>query len=539
VVTCRPIVSDSNGAARVAPLPRATLVLWCAVPALALAVVYEIAAWRAAGTLGFPLDDAWIHAQFARNIATGHGFSYTGDRWVAGSTSPLWTLLLAAGYLVTRSILISATALGLALQILGGVLAARLVEMLTERRDLAVAGGLLVVFCPAMVWGAVSGMEVGLASVLVLAAFCCLLDPRRETGRALAAVALFAAASLARPEALVLVALCVVYVLARTRPIAQIAWRAAHIALILLAVLGPFVIFDYMTTGRPLPTTFYAKSGPGLVRAIAERNGALAERLFLKMGPEAVKQFGATLIDQFGAAAIAVPLGAAAAFAPSLRRRGAPPVVAAVLVSAYSMGLIAPQRLKPENFRYTAQLLALSAVVAAAGLSIWPIRAAVARTAIVAMLIVLVGRQTAQGASLYATSVRNIEQLQVTLGKWMHQWLPPDARVAVNDIGAVAFFSRREIVDLEGLVSPEALAYPRAERGIGFATATRPDYVAIFPFWYPDLSKRTDLFQEVHRISISGNLVSAGDTIVVYRTPWTRAPLNVQPLPARRHRWPE
>ena len=66
-------------------LSRRALLLWCAIPAVVVALGYEIAAWRAAGTIGFLLDDAWIHAQFARNIATGHGFSYTGDRWVAGS----------------------------------------------------------------------------------------------------------------------------------------------------------------------------------------------------------------------------------------------------------------------------------------------------------------------------------------------------------------------------------------------------------------------------------------------------------------------
>src|SRR5579885_2411934 len=45
-------------------------------------------------TLGFPLDDAWIHQDFARTLAQHGIFAYAPDRSGAGSTSPLWVLLL-------------------------------------------------------------------------------------------------------------------------------------------------------------------------------------------------------------------------------------------------------------------------------------------------------------------------------------------------------------------------------------------------------------------------------------------------------------
>src|SRR5436309_8543899 len=53
-----------------------------------------------AGASGFPLDDSWIHLHFARNIAEGAGFSFNPGSPIAGSTAPLWTLLLAAGAVV-------------------------------------------------------------------------------------------------------------------------------------------------------------------------------------------------------------------------------------------------------------------------------------------------------------------------------------------------------------------------------------------------------------------------------------------------------
>ncbi|HSU84548.1 MAG TPA: hypothetical protein VLR69_19195, partial [Thermoanaerobaculia bacterium] len=40
---------------------------------------------RLKGGLGFPLDDSWIHLQFARNLAHGAGLSYNPGHFVTGS----------------------------------------------------------------------------------------------------------------------------------------------------------------------------------------------------------------------------------------------------------------------------------------------------------------------------------------------------------------------------------------------------------------------------------------------------------------------
>src|ERR1700674_3879860 len=70
------------------------VVALAALPPLAVFLLTE---QRLAGAPGFPLDDSWIHLHFARNIAEGAGFSYNPGAPVAGSTAPLWTLLLALG----------------------------------------------------------------------------------------------------------------------------------------------------------------------------------------------------------------------------------------------------------------------------------------------------------------------------------------------------------------------------------------------------------------------------------------------------------
>src|SRR5580693_6197599 len=69
---------------------------WLLPAAAAACLLYFAAeAWMLGFDLGFPLDDSWIHLQFARNLAAGRGLSYNPGELVTGSTAPLWTALLA------------------------------------------------------------------------------------------------------------------------------------------------------------------------------------------------------------------------------------------------------------------------------------------------------------------------------------------------------------------------------------------------------------------------------------------------------------
>src|SRR4051812_30532555 len=74
---------------------------------------------RLKGGLGFPLDDSWIHLQFARNLAHGAGLSYNPGEFVTGSTAPLWTALLAVLFPLPGSVLLWTQLLGIALYLAG------------------------------------------------------------------------------------------------------------------------------------------------------------------------------------------------------------------------------------------------------------------------------------------------------------------------------------------------------------------------------------------------------------------------------------
>jgi hypothetical protein len=96
--------------------------------------------------------------------------------------------------------------------------------------------------------------------------------------------------------------------------------------------------------------------------------------------------------------------------------------------------------------------------------------------------------------------------------------------LALNDIGAITYVSRREVVDLAGLVTPEVvplLRVPdRAAQLINFMAGRGVDYVIIFPNWFPGLARRDDLLTSVHQVTVEPRTITGGATMVVYLAEW-------------------
>src|SRR5512134_2361187 len=66
----------------------------------ALSVMGYLLASHLVFRLGFPLDDAWIHQTYARNLALRGEWAFLPGEPSAGSTAPLWSALLAVGHLL-------------------------------------------------------------------------------------------------------------------------------------------------------------------------------------------------------------------------------------------------------------------------------------------------------------------------------------------------------------------------------------------------------------------------------------------------------
>jgi hypothetical protein len=485
---------------------------------LAALLLFLVQEARIAGAPGFPLDDSWIHLHFARNLATGHGFAYNPGQPVAGSTAPLWTLLLAAGIAVGGPPVWVAKLLGPLLTLGTGLVARRLALALSGERLLGLLVGVGTLLLGRLTWGALSGMEVGLAALITTGSLLALVRGR-ETVSAL----LLGLAILSRPESALLVPL---FLLARPVTLGRALRLLAWVALL----VAPTVAFSLATVGAPVPATAAAKvEGGALGLLTGARGGSEAVTVRLR---DFVGEWARLLWRDHPALPFLIPIGLLALWRRHGRLLAWPGAI--LLFQPLGMALLAPYRGPAfQEGRYSAHLAPFAIVVALVGL--WAlvgqrrrlrVSVALAYLAIAALLLWPASQR-------YGWAVQNINAMQVRLGEWVREHLPPDARLALNDVGAIAFVSRREVIDLMGLVTPEILPYRReGEAGIlRYLERTCPDYVIVFPDWFPQLTQRLDWLTPIHRVKLERNSVAGADLMVVYETAWSRRRPSREPCP--------
>ena len=487
-------------------------VLLLAAGALAVSL-FLVAEGRIAGVPGLPLDDSWIHLQLARNLATGGGFGINRGEAVSASTAPLWTVALAALLAVGVPGLAAAKALGLACWAATGLVTRRLAGAIGLGPGLAWGAGLTVVGLSRLVWGALSGMEVPLATLCVAAAAWAIAGDRPVLG----AVGL-GLATLVRPEAGLLVGLHV---------LGAVRWREAlRRSTVAAAVVAPAVAFNLAVGGRLVPASAAAKAEGGLLgrtEGLSDAWAVAGRQVVAFLG-----EWGGTLLRDHWALPALVVVGLVAGRAGRLRW-----LVAALLLHPVAAALVAPYR--GPNFqsgRYSAHLLPLAVVVALVGLDrvLGWLPAPRWRVAVCALLLVGLAWGLPAGAEAYAWGVQNVNAMQVGLGRWVAARTPPDTLIALNDVGALSYFGERRVIDLVGLATPEVLPYRRQgpEALLRYLERRCPEYLVIFPAWFAELVARADLFRPVREVTLSHNVVAGAATMTVYETAWHR---DRQPAP--------
>ena len=499
----------------------------------------------------FPLDDAWIHLKFAQRLAAGDGLAYTDEGWVTGSTAPLWSALLSIGWLLPSRLAmlwseVMAT-LAMAMAVLGTHRLAR--ELLPAGRrtsvQLAATAALLVATTPWLLWSAAAGMEVTTFVCLALWGMVWHLRELRSPGSLPRSAALLAASALARPEGALLLALALGEKWLRCRTVVghdlgqdrgldrQRMLGATRATLLSVLVLTPTLLFYRVAGGSFLPTTFWAKAGGPLDPWPDERYLHLVLGFFTRSQPVA------TLLAAGGIVVLVSRLR-------GRHDRGLLPA-AWLLAQPLAYSLMTRPGTPPPmgNFgRYYFPLLPLLIVLALVALA--PQARRLRRLRLLTPLLILLFAAQMLGLAnlpaVYARHVTDVETSDVAAAQWLAPRLDPQALLAVQDVGALAFFLPNEAVDLAGLTSPEI-------RSVLFGTADDPaaaddwprrlyqhlrergvDYLVVFEGHYPAIV-RAPGFRVVNVLRNPDNRTMAGEVLLIVQTPWCRFPLSEPPDP--------
>jgi hypothetical protein len=107
-----------------------------------------------------------------------------------------------------------------------------------------------------------------------------------------------------------------------------------------------------------------------------------------------------------------------------------------------------------------------------------------------------------------------IETEMVGTAEWVREHIPPDALLAVHDIGALGYFVPNPMIDLAGLITPEVVPFIRDSAGLTeYLDAQSADYLIVFPGQYPSLvSDKVSLYSSGSRF----HLLNFEDHIQVY-----------------------
>jgi tetratricopeptide (TPR) repeat protein len=423
------------------------------------------AAYKLNGGFGFPLDDPWIHLQFAKNLHDYGSFSYYKNEMVtSGSTSPLYTAILALGLFITSNEMILSYVLGVLFFLSGGYVLFRMMELDFDGGLVFAAGGtLLFLFEPRFQWIVLSGMETTLFIMLLLTV---LYAYKKKQG-----ILLGVSGGLllwTRPEAVMFLGILAVdylyhrFYVKRAVPrkksdavqAPDMKWMRSAALIVAVCALA-YGAFNYALSGSIFPNTYAAK----------------LKYYGLGSGSDFPLQVFHYFADGHMLAVAVLVLVAVARILSSIVQRSQQKHLVPLLFSA-AMFFAFWQKLPflYQQGRYMMPVLPFFLILGMYGLSFlveflgkWvrtlkdPKNALVASAVVVAVLVVQFGYAATKESGVYADYCRYISERQVRTAKWLNEHLPEDAVIGTHDIGAIAFYSKRRIADMVGLVSPEMI----------------------------------------------------------------------------------
>ena len=387
--------------------------------------------------VGAPLDDVYIHCRFAENLLSGHGYSFNPDHLLSADTSPLWVVLIAIGGFATAHFEVVAVGLSLVFFLLLAPAVFRICRftfMLPVSWSVVAAATTLL--SSRLLWAASSGMEITLACFLVLLCVDEHLKQRQCRGPMRLREGIFLAIGIAaRPEIAllafllffdwILVAVTLKYGL-RSILVAVLTFLLFALPVFLIPYLerGSFIYHSSVVQGARislLPNFGYLF----FVIKVFVSNLAMLVLIAFLAPFVLLKHKDIIVLMLFG---FGLPI-VLAFVAPQFRHHGR--YFFEVLPILIILGTMVSSKIFSHNSRKKYTTILQSAFIT----------------------LSLIG--ACRGMLLTAESITNINDQHLAASVWINERLTSNDRLAVDDVGAIGYFTKRSLIDLTGLMSPD------------------------------------------------------------------------------------
>lgn len=464
----------------------APLSLFAAIAILPFALYVVAVLHGGEGNFLMPLDDVYIHFQYAKQLAQGQPNVYNpGQSATSGATSFLYPFILALGWRLGFQELL----LGLWAMLVGvlALLAAmwavfRLSENGGLPRWLALLFAIFFCLSGSINWHFFSGMETGLMVAFTLWVLLTVVEKR---------VWLFVGAAtlltLTRPEGGILAAIAAAIMFLR---LWQHRDRKIHLLWLVLPVLalGVQPAVNWLVTGSSVATGNQAKSilatvprdWAAIIPQVLQNFARMWAEFFTGYGQEG--WFLAPLL-----ALIAMITAVLLLFRPGWRLIG-------LMLLGWFLSVTAAVSTLDTAFwhfkRYQMPLIALFFPLAAWGLA-WmlnrlqksPLRFA-PEAYLLAVLPAFSLALLAQFWGFHHTNVNYVYEQPYQMALWLRENTPRGAVIAVHDVGLMRYMGERTTLDMVGLTTPGAAGYWRNGPGsvAEFLIQRQPDYIASYGY---------------------------------------------------------
>lgn len=412
---------------------------------VALAVLARVVLYLATN---YQVDDALITFRYAENIATGNGFVYNIGERVCGTTTPLFTILLA-GFAVLG---ISVSYAAISISIISAVITTFLLVRFAQEcgaGPVAYLPAILYSLYPRSLISDISGLETALFTMLVVLTLLQVFRKHHQSAAITAGIA-----SLTRPEGVGLIAIVICVALWDRAP------RIWQILATPFLLLSGWVTFAYSYFGSAIPNSLSAKSalyqeaGTGVLSRVGELmtlgpiSGVIAFGILLCVTVWLVMKLDRTALVALTGVGL---ISGLAVFSPRIFYWYAAPALPLIfLVFARSFAVVS------KNFRLPG---------IAVGFSI---------AALIGLGVVSYGRISDLRSEMDWYSANHIaaaKHLALNAGV--------NDTVLAEDIGHFGYHYRGAVVDLDGLVSPQVIAYNRNGEQLRFADSIQADWIFI------------------------------------------------------------